>query len=171
MNLLATGCAEEILTALQITLMVPPAVFAEAVYLEGGRAGESRTRVDLSPLYASSLALQVSLDEAEPDLVVELAATVDDGEAEVIAIALVRQLTMATDDRKARRIAGQRSVALLSTPELLWQWQEASAIPAKRMGEVLQTISRRSHYRPGISHAFYGWWNSFGATTPPNESG
>ena len=171
MNLMATGCAAEILTALEITLIVHPAVAMDAVYLEGRREGEPRERVDLSALSASGLVLEVSLNAAEPDLVVELAASVDDGEAEVIAIAVARQLPMATDDRKARRIAARRSVTVVSTPELLWQWQEASVLPAPRMGEVLQTISRRSHYRPGISHPLYEWWNSFGAITPPNQSG
>ncbi len=171
MNLLATGCAEEILAALEITPLVPPAVAAEAVYLEGRHQGGPRERVDLSAFYASGLALDVRLDAAETDLVVELATSVDDGEAEVIAIALARHLTMATDDRRARRIAAERSVTLLSTPELLWQWQEVSAVPATRMGEVLGAISRRSHYRPGVSHALYEWWNSFGAATIPNESG
>ena len=158
MNLLASECLEEILATLRVTLIVPPTVSNETIYLEGVDDGSGRTLIDLSPLEAAGL---ISVPELEPDeleLVVELAMTVDDGEAEVIALAVMRQLAMATDDRKARRVAEGRSVSLVSTPELLERWQMAGEITPARVGEALRWIERRSRYRPAASHPLYDWW-------------
>lgn len=158
MNLLASGCLEEILTTLGITLLVPPTVSNETIYLEGVDERSGRVPIELSPFEAAGLVSVPELGPDELDLLVELAAVVDDGEAEVIAIAIVRQLTMATDDRKARRVAESRSVALVTTPELLQRWQATASVPPDRVGEALRSIERRSRYRPAVTHALYDWW-------------
>lgn len=169
MNLLASECLEEILATLRVTLIVPPTVSNETIYLEGVEQGSGRVPIDLSPLEAAGLISVPRLEPEELDLVVELATTVDDGEAEVIALAVARQLTMATDDRKARRVAEGRSVSLVSTPELLERWHNASGVPSARVGKALRSIERRSRYRPAAIHPLHDWWTRLAQANAEGE--
>ena len=166
MNLLATDCAVEILRALAIVFVVPPTVASEALYRESGTAGDARTQIDLAPLVAAGALRRTALHADEIDRVVELARLVDDGEAEVMAIALARAISMATDDRRARRLATERGVALLSTPDLLQRWQASAAVPSARLRQILALVSRRSRYRPPRGHPLYDWWMSLLTALP-----
>jgi hypothetical protein len=158
MNLLATSCAVEILGDLGLTLLVPPAVASEVLYLEPLDADGQREQVDLTPLEEAGVLVRLLIEEHEIDLLVELARIVDDGEAEVIAIGLTRKMPIATDDRKARRVASERGTDLLSTPDILHRWESSAAISADRMGETLGLVGRRSRYKPPVGHPLYGWW-------------
>ena len=160
MNLLATRCAVEILRALNLLLLVPPAVAAEILYLESEEPNGEREQIDLAPLEAAGVLTRIDLTDPELNLVLDLARVVDDGEAEVIAVALTRTLTIATDDRKARRVAMERGATLLSTPEVLHRWQSQAEASAERMSQVLNLIGRRSRYRPRSEHPLYRWWMS-----------
>jgi predicted nucleic acid-binding protein len=158
MNLLATGSAVAILQALKLVLLIPPTVDGEALYLESENPSGARTLVDLAPLEVAGVLSKVDLSDSEIDLVVELVRTVDDGEAEVIAVGLMRNLAIATDDRKARRVAWQHGGNLLSTPDLLLDWQRTDAIPDDEMAKILALVSQRSRYRPPRAHPLHEWW-------------
>ena len=158
MNLLATGFPVAILQALKMVLLIPPTVDGEAIYLENEKPGGPRVLIDLAPLEAAGVLSKVALTGDEFDLVVQLARTVDDGEAEVIAIGLRRGLEIATDDRKARRIALGQGGVLLSTPDLLLRWQTSASIPDQVMGQILGSVGRRSRYRPPVAHPLHKWW-------------
>src|ERR1019366_5454476 len=57
--------------------------------------------------------LVLGQDQAAPagySVYVELASVVDDGEAATIAVAAQRNLQLATDDRKARRLCAERRI-------------------------------------------------------------
>ena len=162
MNLLGSGAAAEILQSLDVIFLAPPTVCGESIYLESLLPGGEREKIDLSALVDAGVLIRIDLDDAELDLVVDLARIVDDGEAEVIAVALIRNLSMATDDRKARRTASDRGIAnLLSTPELIHAWSEASRPGNDRLSKVTRSISRRTRYRPPHSHPLHGWWMSY----------
>ncbi len=161
MNLLATDCAVDILRVVGWRLLVPPAVDGEALYLESADGSGNREPIDLSRLEESGVLEKVLPTDEELDLVVELAQLVDDGEAEVIALGLTRKVTIATDDRKARRVAAQRGGLLMSTPDLLHLWHATAAVTDARMSAILNMVSRRSRYRPPLDHAFYEWWMGF----------
>lgn len=158
MNLLATGCAVEILRATRTVLMAPPTVAGEVLYLESDAVGGAREQIDLTPLEDSGVLVKLVLDDPEVDLLLELAQVVDDGEAEVMAVALNRSIAMATDDRKARRVAGDRRASLISTLEILQRWESVATVSAERMQTVLNLVSHRSRYRPAVGHPLYGWW-------------
>ena len=65
--------------------------------------------VDLSSLVDEGLVRVMALETpGEEATFVELAALVDDGEAITGALAAHRQCALATDDRKARRVLGER---------------------------------------------------------------
>ena len=158
MNLLASGFPVDILQALNVVLLVAPRVDGEALYLESENPGGDRVLIDLNPLEAAGVVSRISLTDDELDLVVQLVREVDDGEAEVIAVGVLRNVEIATDDRKARRVAAERGGSLLSTPELLVAWQSSASIPDQTMTAVVRQVSRRSRYRPARMHPLYGGW-------------
>ena len=63
-----------------------------------------------------------------------------DGEAMCLAIAEARGWSIATDDRKAIRVARQAGLAVLSCPELIKAWVNATAPDAKLLVQVLTDI-------------------------------
>ena len=158
MNLLATEESADILQSLKLVLVVPPSVSQEAIYIEGIEAGSARLQIDLTPLEKAGLLVNASLSDEEADLTVELARLVDDGEAEVIAVGLCRRLVVATDDRKARRLAIERGADLLSTPEILQRWHVVAEISDERIVRAVALVSRRSRYIPPQSHELRDWW-------------
>ncbi len=91
---------------------------------------------------------------------VRFAMQLDDGEASCLAIALSRGWTVATDDRKARRIASENGIALISTPELIRRWVDAMRPSKTTVSEILQRIERFSRFRPRRADPLHGWWTS-----------
>ena len=60
--------------------------------------------------------------QQETDWFVHYAQQLDDGEASVLALAKSRGWTVATDDRKARRIATEHGIKVISTSEMIHMW-------------------------------------------------
>ncbi len=160
MNLLATSCPAEILRAVGLRLLICPTISQEAIYLEGILESDEREQIDLFELENEQVLNRLEFEDREIDMSIDLARLVDDGEAEVLSVAVNRGIPMASDDRKARRVALERGVTLLSTPELLHNWQNVSEIPVQRMRLVLNFVHRRSRYRPPPGHSLYAWWMS-----------
>src|SRR6266540_3934446 len=126
-NLYAAGNMLALLPALGGEWHVPVLVTTEALYVRKPDPEDAarlvKEAIDLKPaLDAGILRTCDAATDAETALFVELAVALDDGEAMCLAIAQSRGWTLATDDRKARRIAAERGVPLISTPELLKQW-------------------------------------------------
>ena len=94
----------------------------------------------------------------ESDLFVRLAVRLDDGEAACLAIAKHRSLTLATDDRVARRISNELSVDVLGTPELVRSWAEHCDVSPAILAESISNIQRLAKFvpRPGTTYA--DWW-------------
>jgi predicted nucleic acid-binding protein len=158
MNLVASGRFEELLRSSNTRLLVPPAVASEALYLESEVEDGERERIEIAALAEAGSLTLIELAESEYGLLVELAQVVDDGEAQAIAVAAQRGLRLATDDRKARRVAAERGVGLLSTPELVHAWHETVRLAGDELTDMLRRIGRRSRYRPPRDHELYAWW-------------
>ena len=109
-NVIATGCAADIVKALPNRLVAVDAVPAE---LEEGRR-RGRTDADqLDGLVAARLIEIVTLGNPAAQLFEELvigpaAVTLDDGEAATIAYAAEHGAIALIDERKANRICGER---------------------------------------------------------------
>src|SRR5919108_3941785 len=88
MNLLATDRLEEILASNGWRGVVCPRTQAETVYLNPRASGASRETIDLGPHVASGTLIGTTLSEDETATYVRLAADVDDGEAQVLAVGL-----------------------------------------------------------------------------------
>ncbi len=159
MNLVASGRLAAIVEALRIRPVVAPAVAAEALYLFGEADGDPPEPIDIVGFMAAGTLERASIAERETELYVELAAEVDDGEAQAIALALGRGTRVASDDRRACRAAVKRGIVVVTTPDILEQW--GRLVPADgRVGECLRHIERRAHYRPAASHRLCKWWQS-----------
>jgi hypothetical protein len=154
LNVLASGIPDRLLSTLSPRCMVSDAVLRESLYLRALDPTLPPERVDLSGLIDSGL-LQVCSTEtsAEESLYVELASELDDGEALSLALSLSRHFGLATDDRKATRIARERGVVeIYGTPEIL---QACSGI---EIAEAIRLIEYRARFSPASGTSLRDWW-------------
>jgi hypothetical protein len=98
----------------------------------------------------------------ELDAFVRFAMELDDGEASCLAIAGSRGWIVATDDRKARRIASENGIALTSTPELIQRWVDATSPSEATVADVLMRIELFAKFRPRRDDPLHDWWTGFG---------
>ena len=119
--------------------------------------------VDLTSLLEEGLIQLMRLEHpAEEISFIDLAANLDDGEAVTGALAFRRGWSVATDDRKARRVLGQLypPVELVSTLELLKLWAEEVQVPSDELGAAMAEMQSSASYRPGARDPLYEWWRS-----------
>ena len=166
-NLLASGAADEILQALPHEVAVARLVFErEVLYVraedgevpvedEGARPEEVGVELSLRPLADEGLLHVLEPETHEEHATwVDLALQLDDGEAMTGALAIHRNALLATDDRKAIRVLGQRlpESRILRTSELLKVWADgvgshrarAGCTRGYRVSGELQTAEGRS---------------------------
>ena len=163
LNLYATGRVADVAAALPWRLAVVDYVLEhETLYVRatGGYEEPGATvPVDLSPLIEAGLLLVMRLEgPGEQARFVELAADMDDGEAMTGAMAINRGFAVAIDDRKARRVLGEKvpEPRLLSTLELLRLW--SAAVTDQEVGCALEAMRYGARYVPGNRDPLYGWW-------------
>jgi len=118
--------------------------------------------LDLRQAEESGAIRRVTLDtSAEIELYVDLAQELDDGEAQAIAIAKTRGLTLLTDDAKARRFAhsAELTVSTVSTAMVLQIWAAQDPSHQLRIPEVVQRIATLARFRPRQDDPGFDWWN------------
>lgn len=101
----------------------------------------------------------LSLRQQENAGLVRFAALVDDGEAATLALAEARSLPVATDDRKARRVAREfcSTIELESTSSILRRW--SAEVEPGRIAEALLRICTEASYIPPRDDPNHGWWS------------
>jgi predicted nucleic acid-binding protein len=149
--------------ALPFTLHASSKVVQEALYIrKPDEEDESRlvqALIDLTPLVKNSLLHLCDLrDQTENELFVQLAISLDDGEATCIAIAKSRGWKLASDDRKARRLAAQLGVNVITTAELVKSWSENTKIKPDDLSRVLQNIQTYARFVPHKTMPLHRWW-------------
>lgn len=163
LNLIASDRASGILLAQDRRILVGERAAKESFYLRSADDPLERLPVDLSTLFDATILEAVSIEgEDETGLFIDLAAELDDGEAELLAVALIRGYTVATDDRKARRVLSSHStgeVDLLSTPEIVHGWVERCSVDNDEARTTLENIRRRASYCPPSTDPCSAWWN------------
>ncbi len=171
LNLYATDRMLEIAAALPWQLAVADYVLEqEALYVRTIGAQEETVPVDLSTLIDEGLLLVLRLENpSEQSSFVELAAVLDDGEAVTGAIALTRGHMVAIDDRKARRVLGEKApgMRLVSTLELMRQWGESVSV--QEVSDALRAMQHRARYVPGQRDPLYAWWRDMMEGSNANE--
>jgi hypothetical protein len=163
-DVLASGHAEAILRAAGLDWHLPAAVEGEVLHVRQydlAQPGQFlKIAVDLSPLTNSGI-LQVCApaNQIERDRFVHYAAQFrTDGEAMCIAIAEQRGWIVATDDRKAIRVAQQAGLTVVSCPELMKRWADATAPDHATLRKVLEDIQVLAQFKPNPTLPRYQWW-------------
>lgn len=73
-----------------------------------------------------------------------------------IALAELRGWALATDDRKAIRVARQAGLIVVSCPVLVKRWADATR--PDQATKVLQDIQVLAQFQPNPSMPEYQWW-------------
>ena len=159
-NLLASGRIAEIARVIAPTRMVCSAVSQESLYMRPLEAEGRPEAVDLQRLIGAGVLTSCQLEgSAEEELYVRYALELDDGEAMSLAIAQARNLPLATDERKARRLARENAphLSIISTAEIIRAWAEESE--RKHAIAVVRSILARARFRPAQSEPLASWWD------------
>jgi predicted nucleic acid-binding protein len=160
-NLCAAGELRNRLSLLGGEWYIPSAVLSESLYVHVEQADGTvdKSPIDLQSLIDDGTLLACTAEPGEElDLYVDLATRIDDGEAMALAIAKTRGWTLATDDRKAMRIAGELSVTVLTTPELIKRWADSAAAGEDELRDAIRLIEQRASFFPATSHPLHSWW-------------
>ena len=75
-----------------------------------------------------------------------------------LALAEQRKWLVATDDRKAIRIAQQAGLTVVSCPELVKAWADATGPAQSTLSRVLQDIQVLAQFTPNATMPEYRWW-------------
>lgn len=165
-NLFASRHMAAILDTAPGQVAVADLVVAESLYVRRGGAGDDANEpepVDLSPLIATNRLSVLTATDEELETFVGLTLDVDDGEAMTLALAIHRQATVVTDDRKVKRVLAGRA-PLRSTPDLIKDWADQANVPEPVLRLALIDVQQRGSYLPGRTHPLRTWWD---ATLPP----
>jgi hypothetical protein len=160
LNLLASGIdLSELAGATNVRFLMTSIVASEMLWLDPLDPADPREHFDGDALNTRGVVL-VALDDDESDRFVDLARDIDDGEASTIAVAIHRALRVATDDRKALRLAASQSppVEVVRTTELVRRWAEVSGADSGRVTQVVRSIQTRSSYVPPRDDPQLDWW-------------
>ena len=134
----------------------------ESLYLRKEEDINENESVDIDDLISQGVIQICDCENAgEQELFVNLAASLDDGEAMSLAIALSRNWHLATDDKKARRIFAENSQInslLISTSDLVKEWAENENADNLTIKSVLLKIERKASFRPPKSDINSIWW-------------
>jgi predicted nucleic acid-binding protein len=71
-----------------------------------------------------------------------------DGEAMCLALAEERQWVVATDDRRAIRVAQKAGLTVVSSPELVKAWADTAGLSQATLRVVLQDIQALAQFKP-----------------------
>jgi predicted nucleic acid-binding protein len=162
-NLYASGDLRGFLTIQKWEWHIPHVALAEALYIRGTDENGDRALIpiDATPYVEDGLlSVAEARTDEETEQYVQLAGALDDGEAMALAIAHCRNWLLATDDRKARRLAGELGVEVVTTPELMRQWSKLGRLSRARIKLLLNNIQVSANFIPGENAAEYDWWMS-----------
>lgn len=162
-NLYATGRVTKIVAASPAEFHISKQVRAEALTIRGLDSNDPsklvQVPIDLDKAIREGVLRECCLEQkAEYESFVRFASHLDDGEASCLAIAEQRGWTVATDDRKAIRIAGEANISVVTTPELIRHWIQFENPSAAEVANLLRHIEIFAKFRPHRSSPFYPWW-------------
>jgi len=163
LNLCATDRLEEIGQCFPGGFSVAAAVREEALFLrDPADAAQPLKPLELDPFFQRGILHELPLAAAEESLFVNIAAELDEGEAMSMAIAIHRNLDLATDDRKALRLFanfGGDPKRLWSTPSIMKTWADSASPDGTELGRAVRAIRDRARYVPAANHPLYPWWS------------
>ena len=159
-NLAATDHLPLIAQTTSVTFALARQAAAEVGYLRDLVDGDiTLTPIDLGS-YDGATLQTIALTPAEYPLYVDLAGTVDDGEAATIAVAVKRGIPLATDDRKARRVCTELQLAEpMRTLGVLHSYADIAGLQPAQLRNLLVKIRDRASFQPPRSDPDFKWWH------------
>ncbi len=157
-NFVATGRLADVVTASGLRWHVPRQVFSEVVYVSDETGPPQPAESLLRDFAKAGVLSECTFHQSEQALFVEYAAELDDGEAAALAVAVSRRWKLATDDRKAGRLATEAGITVITTPELARRWADALKPPEAQVHDLLQRIQRFARFTPRRGSQHYDWW-------------
>ena len=155
LNLLASGVANEALRG--EVVLLGPKVLEESLFIYSDPSRASTTRIDSAYLnlvrFPYEEALLTPLESAKA---VQLAQDVDDGEAEALAIAVERSISILSDDSAAIRLAPSLNVTVRTSLDVLYNW--GLTHPADRIRDALKAMRVLANYAPPRRHKYRAWY-------------
>ncbi len=100
--------------------------------------------------------LECEPTDAEGEVFVTYAASLDDGEAMCLALANSRQFVVVIDDRKGQRFATELGLSVITTSGIMEHWSREKT--AAEIAAVLRKIEARARFRPADDDPNYEWW-------------
>jgi hypothetical protein len=163
-DLLASGNTEAILRASAFSWQLPSAVRGEVQYVrrhDPAQPGKLvKAPADLSGLIGSGvLTVCDPRNRQELDRFTHYATLFrSDGESMCLALAEQRGWMVATDDRRAIRVAQQAGLTVVSCPQLVKAWADAVKPDRATLLRILQDIEVLAQFKPSPSMPEYQWW-------------
>jgi len=163
-DLLASGDAQAILRASGFSWQLPSAVQAEVQYVRQHDLAQPgklvKVPADLSGLIGSGvLTVCDPENQKELDRFTHYATLFrSDGESMCLALAEQRGWVVATDDRRAIRVAQQVGLTVVSCPQLVKAWTNAATPDQATLLRVMQDIQVLAQFKPNPPMPEYQWW-------------
>lgn len=159
-NLFATPYAGEILATFPQPIAI--AQFVIERELLSLAALLSSDTSSLSEQLAKAGITIVTLQEAEEEQFLVFASQLDDGEVITAAIAMSRNWTIATDDRRVPSVLAKAGsvMRVVTTPELVKHWAEHTQADGVLLRSVLAGIEAKARFHPWRTHPLYAWWQA-----------
>ena len=174
LNVLATEVSTALIESFGVACFVSSAVYDETIYIRSEDPTQLPEPVSMDPwLKRGCVRVLEPENRLEQELYVQFAVELDDGEAMSLAICRARGFGLATDDRKARRIASQLSappVQVISTSEIVHHWATKASIGQDELRRVLVAIEQRARFIPPHDYPLREWWICNRAESAPRES-
>lgn len=160
-NLYAGSVMQEVLESIPAPFFVDRYVREKEALKIKAETENEFIDIDLNPFIQGKILQEVSLtSEDEVNTFVNLAVSLDDGEARCGAIAAHRNFVVATDEKVGIRIFSglEPPISTISTLEILYNWSEERNIKPEKISKVLKNIEKRASYRPAPKHTYFAWW-------------
>lgn len=160
-NVAASGVPiQEIADGNELTFAIADRAAHEVLYLAPAEAEGDQERIDVTGWVTRGDLALVTLEPDELETFVRFAREADDGEAATLAAAAHRGMAVATDDRKAQRLAeaAEPPIEVITTSLLLRTWAQAVNASSIHVAKVLRSIEARASFSPGRADPYHQWW-------------
>lgn len=160
-NLVASGIPlADMAHAIGRQFIVTTFAAEESLFVSGLSDSDPAIPVGVEALATAGHLTITSLTTDELAQFIELAKSIDDGEASTLAVARARELDLATDDRRAIRVANEIGVNVTTTAQLVRLWAENSESSADEVSVALSNIERRGNFSPRREDPERAWWEA-----------
>ena len=156
-NLVASGVPlKELANAVDRYFVVTTIAAAESLFVLG--EGDDVVLVSVEGLEERGHLQITTLTNSELALYVELARSLDDGEASTLAVAQQRNVDVATDDRRAMRVASELGLLVITTSQLLRAWADQARPTPQAIRDAITGVQRRGNFTPARNDPERQWW-------------